>query len=484
MAINYPTSLDTLTNPTSGQGLNSPSHATQHADANDAIEALEAKVGANSSAVTTSHDYKLGEVTGSDKAVGKTATQTLTNKTLTSPAVNLGSDATGDMYYRNSGGALTRLPIGTSGQILNTDGTGIPAWVANPAAADSSTTVKGVVEEATQAEVDAGTTAGGTSARLFQNPSTIRAKLLNTGVLDTGSANAVAIAPSPAITAYAAYQEFTFKAAATNTGATTINVNSLGTKNIFYNGAALVGGEILVGVVYKVAYDGTQFNLVSPSSLNVLTHAINTDETQYSYYTYRLDAPSTANGWSFVSGAGATIIGGGANYSGFNSGSATTTLFGPANSGSGQFDFNTTKILKIKFTTQSGSSSYGQTGGNLLGIGIANTKADLASTAATTRRIAIVFGASGACTAVCANGTSVTTAAITYTSTAKVINTWAIVHNPVTPSVKFYLNGTVVATITTNVPTTDGGATPPFGIANNSLNIDLYMTHPVVSIQQ
>lgn len=59
MATNFPTSLDALTNPSSGDALNSPSHAGQHADANDAIEALQAKVGVNNSAVTTSIDYKL-----------------------------------------------------------------------------------------------------------------------------------------------------------------------------------------------------------------------------------------------------------------------------------------------------------------------------------------------------------------------------------------------------------------------------------------
>jgi len=52
------------------------------------INAVEAKIGVDSSAVTTSHDYKLSEVTSSDKAVGKTATQTLSNKTLTSPVLN------------------------------------------------------------------------------------------------------------------------------------------------------------------------------------------------------------------------------------------------------------------------------------------------------------------------------------------------------------------------------------------------------------
>lgn len=88
MAITYPTTLDDFTDPTTANKLNNPSHSQQHADLNAAVEALEAKVGVNSSAVTTSHDYKLSEVTSSDKAVGKTATQTLTNKTLTAPVIS------------------------------------------------------------------------------------------------------------------------------------------------------------------------------------------------------------------------------------------------------------------------------------------------------------------------------------------------------------------------------------------------------------
>lgn len=59
MATNFPTSLDNLTNPTGSSSLTSPDHAGQHADANDAIEALQAKVGVNSSAVTNSLDYKV-----------------------------------------------------------------------------------------------------------------------------------------------------------------------------------------------------------------------------------------------------------------------------------------------------------------------------------------------------------------------------------------------------------------------------------------
>lgn len=62
MATNFPTSLDSLTNPITTDKLNNPSHAAQHANANDAIEALQAKVGVNSSAVTTTLDYKVAQV--------------------------------------------------------------------------------------------------------------------------------------------------------------------------------------------------------------------------------------------------------------------------------------------------------------------------------------------------------------------------------------------------------------------------------------
>jgi len=51
-------------------------------------------------------------------------------------------------------------------------------WVELSGVADASTTVKGVSEEATEAEMVAGTTAGGTGARLFVNPSSISAKIL------------------------------------------------------------------------------------------------------------------------------------------------------------------------------------------------------------------------------------------------------------------------------------------------------------------
>jgi len=62
-----------------------------------------------------------------------------TGATLGGVTPSLGSDATGDLYYRNSGGVLTRLPIGTSKQTLHVVG-GIPAWRDTTASGSSSGT--------------------------------------------------------------------------------------------------------------------------------------------------------------------------------------------------------------------------------------------------------------------------------------------------------------------------------------------------------
>ena len=45
MAISFPTSLDNFSNPASTDSLNTPSHSLQHTDLNDAVEAMQRKVG-------------------------------------------------------------------------------------------------------------------------------------------------------------------------------------------------------------------------------------------------------------------------------------------------------------------------------------------------------------------------------------------------------------------------------------------------------
>lgn len=82
--------------------------------------------------------------------------------------------------------------------------------------------------------------------------------------VDTGTSNTYAIAPSPAITSYTAGQKFSFKAINTSTGASTLNVNSLGTKTVLKNGSIAIGsGDIVSGTIYEVQYDGTNFQLIA-----------------------------------------------------------------------------------------------------------------------------------------------------------------------------------------------------------------------------
>jgi len=91
VATNFPTSLDSLTNPTSSDSLNSPSHSAQHANVNDAVEALQAKVGADSSAVTSSLDYKVAQLEAISH--GKILQVVSTTKTDTfSASIGAGAD--------------------------------------------------------------------------------------------------------------------------------------------------------------------------------------------------------------------------------------------------------------------------------------------------------------------------------------------------------------------------------------------------------
>jgi len=56
----------------------------------------------------------------------------------------------------------------------------------------------------------------------------------------TGTADALVLTPTPAVTAYAAGQKFRFKASTSaNTGAATVNISTVGAVAIQLNGAAL-----------------------------------------------------------------------------------------------------------------------------------------------------------------------------------------------------------------------------------------------------
>ena len=90
MATNFPTSLDSLTNPQSTDSVEAVSHAAQHSNANDAIEALEAKVGADNSTVTTTLDYRVNALENAsldEEGIQQIAANLLTTGTHTNITV-------------------------------------------------------------------------------------------------------------------------------------------------------------------------------------------------------------------------------------------------------------------------------------------------------------------------------------------------------------------------------------------------------------
>lgn len=102
MPTNFPTTLDNFTNPTSTDTMDSATvpHATQHANINDAVEALEAKVGVNGSAVTSSLDYRV---------------TVLENAEIPDTII----DAKGDLIVGSAADTATRLAVGvTNGMYL------------------------------------------------------------------------------------------------------------------------------------------------------------------------------------------------------------------------------------------------------------------------------------------------------------------------------------------------------------------------------
>lgn len=82
---------------------------------------------------------------------------------------------------------------------------------------------------------------------------------------DAGSTDAYAITLVPTPSAYTTGMVVHFKANTVNTGACTLNVNSLGAKTIKKNyDTDLADGDIKAGQFVSVIYDGTNFQLISP----------------------------------------------------------------------------------------------------------------------------------------------------------------------------------------------------------------------------
>lgn len=123
------------------------------------------------------------------------------------------------------------------------------------------------------------------------------------GGTDIGAVNAYALTISdPVVAAYHAGQRFQFIPANTNTGASTLNINSVGAPNILKLGTsgpiALSGGEIVAGNITDVQYDGTEFQLLTTIPISSSTGSIPPSGTIALWST-----TSLPTGWLECSGA-------------------------------------------------------------------------------------------------------------------------------------------------------------------------------------
>lgn len=99
-------------------------------------------------------------------------------------------------------------------------------------------------------------------------------KTVNTLMItSTGSSNAYVLTPATPLGAYYVGHTIEWIANFGNTGATTVNISGLGAKNILKNGGAtaLASGDIASGSINRIIYDGTQYQIIQPSSAGYMT---------------------------------------------------------------------------------------------------------------------------------------------------------------------------------------------------------------------
>lgn len=182
-------------------------------------------------------------------------------------------------------------------------------------APDATLTVKGIVEIGTTAEIDAGTSTGGTGASLAVRPDQLASSIYGTRLptagqkaglpgnntdiavgagnlyvtqtglqhnaekyaADAGANDTYVITLSPVPTSYTNGMVVYFKANTANTGTATINVNSLGAKTIVkYVNTTLADGDIAAGQFCTLIYDGTNFVLQNPIA-NIISFTSTSD---------------------------------------------------------------------------------------------------------------------------------------------------------------------------------------------------------------
>lgn len=291
----------------------------------------------------------------------------------------------------------------------------------------------------------------------------------------------------PAPISYTDGMHLFFKADVGNTGSSTLNVNGLGAISLVTAAGTLtVTGDILASQIVEVIYNSTSpvFQIVNPASAvlinpstTVFNATVNTSPTSNTTYTYVAQlVPTSAtamSGWATSSPAvsqasvGVTQLGANVSNGSYN----TSVEDGLGNS----YVPNDGKTLSIKFRVQFLSSA------GITGFGMALQATPATFYAAETDVVAgfRFVNNGGTLFAQNANGTTKTSTNISGSLTLTNYNTYEIVFTPGV-SALFYANGVLVATQTTNLPTTQT-LNLGYGCSTNSNLVRSYS--PIITIQ-
>ena len=215
------------------------------------------------------------EVTANKLVHNRGASVKVTNVSAINIQRLLNGDETFNSVAWTGVASIAGLSTPGAGEVTKAASVAYVNAVAIAGASDATTTTKGIVEEATQAEIAAGTAAGATAARLFTNPSTLAPHIQSGAWLSavedgTGSDDTYTAALTPALTAYTTGMMVNIKLTVANTGACTLNLNGLGAKNIKKYVAGAQGdpetGDIVANQFCMFYYDGTSMVLLNPSA--------------------------------------------------------------------------------------------------------------------------------------------------------------------------------------------------------------------------
>lgn len=256
---------------------------------------------------------------------------------------------------------------------------------------------------------------GTASARTdYARASQVQDSAMIFGGTSGGAASAYTMSLSPTLTALVAGQQFIFVANHTNTGASTLNIDSIGATAIRQGAAltALAAGTIVSGQVVTVVYDGTFFVLTHGNALGgevFMSNMLFSGARNFSANT----SDAADNGGFAWNGGGANGATRGASYeaygneSAFNAGGLTIqtgSVSGAAlditnSSSNGPIEFNANSNERWEIQSDGDLSQEVNNGGDILfnrdekGVvdsvssAVASAGANLAAATALTRTI-------------------------------------------------------------------------------------------------